>query len=314
MDVLTDVLETVRARAAWSGRIEARAPWDFALEAGHDARFHAVLEGRVFLSRQNAEPVELCAGDLIALPHGEPHALSDSPGGPWNAAGCSMAERAASPCAPILIGGSGERATLVSGRIEYDDRRGSALLGLLPPLIVLRGELVRSVPWLEPTLKTLACEAASSRPGSLTVVNRLAEVVLVQIVRGHLASLDSSANGFLAALADRQIGTALTLIHQRPDLAWTVQELAARVAMSRSAFAARFTRLVGEPPLHYVARWRMQKAKSLLREGHATIGEVAEAVGYESEAAFSKAFKRAVGTAPGAYRRANRPSGFPAAA
>jgi AraC-like DNA-binding protein len=203
---------------------------------------------------------------------------------------------------------------LVSGRIEYDDRGGSAIFGILPPIIVLRGELVRSVPWLEPTLRTLACEAASGRPGALTVVNRLAEVVLVQIVRGHLASVDSDTDGFLAALADRQIGAALSLIHQSPNLAWTVQELAARVAMSRSAFAARFTRLVGEPPLHYVARWRMQKARNLLRDGRATIGEVAEAVGYESEAAFSKAFKRAVGTAPGAYRRAKRPSGFPEAA
>ena len=313
MDVLTDVLETVRARAAWSGRIEARAPWNLALESGADARFHAVLEGRAFLTRDNAEPLELFAGDLVALPHGDPHALSDADGSSWNGPATSVEGNVGS-CSPIRVGGSGERTMLVSGRIEYDDQRGSGLFALLPPTIVLRGELVRAVPWLEPTLRTLACEAASGRPGALTVVNRLAEVVLVQIVRGHLASLDLGSSGFLAALADRQIGAALALIHQSPDVGWTVQELAAKVAMSRSAFAARFTRLVGEPPLHYVARWRMQKARSLLREGRATIGEVAEAVGYESEAAFSKAFKRAVGTAPGAYRRAKRASGFPEAA
>jgi AraC-like DNA-binding protein len=314
MDVLTDVLETVRARAAWSGRIEARAPWDITLETGLDARFHAVLEGRAFLTRENSEPIELVAGDLVALPHGDSHALADSAGAPWNAGTVGVEVAVASACAPIRIGGTGERTTLVSGRIEFDDQRGSGVFAVLPPIILLRGELVRSVPWLEPTLRTLACEAASGRPGSLSVVNRLAEVILVQIVRGHLASLEVESVGFLAALADRQIGAALSLIHQSPDLAWTVQELAAKVAMSRSAFAARFTRLVGEPPLHYVARWRMQKAKSLLREGRATIGEVAEAVGYESEAAFSKAFKRAVGTAPGAYRRAKRASGFPEAA
>jgi AraC-like DNA-binding protein len=313
MDVLTDVLETVRARAAWSGRIEARGPWDMALEAGHDARFHAVLEGRAFLSRDGAVPLQLSAGDLVALPHGDPHVLADTATGPFSGRHLNTGVRAGA-CAPLRIGGAGEHTTLVSGRIEYDDRRGNAIFGLLPSIIVLRGELVRSVPWLEPTLRTLACEAASGRPGSLTVVNRLAEVVLVQIVRGHLSSLDAGSGGFLSALADRQIGSALSLIHQSPGLSWTVQELAARVAMSRSAFAARFTRLVGEPPLHYVARWRMQKACSLLREGRATIGAVAEAVGYESEAAFSKAFKRAVGTAPGAYRRAKRASGFPEAA
>jgi AraC-like DNA-binding protein len=271
-----------------------------------------VLEGRVVLVREGAAPLELRAGDLVALPHGEAHVLSDSPSGPFTGRGLDTGVRAGA-CAPLSIGGSGEPATVVSGRIEYDDRRGSAIFALLPSIILLRGELVRAVPWLEPTLRTLACEAASGRPGSLTVVNRLAEVVLVQIVRGHLSSLDAGS-GFLSALADRQIGAALSFIHQSPGQAWTVQELAARVAMSRSAFAARFTRLVGEPPLHYVARWRMQKAKSLLSDGRATISEVAEAVGYESEAAFSKAFKRATGTAPGAYRRSKRASGFPEAA
>jgi AraC-like DNA-binding protein len=317
MDVLTDVLETVRARAAWSGRIEASAPWDLSLESGQGARVHAVLEGRAYLIREGAEPIELVAGDLVALPHGDRHVLTDALADPavavWNGDGLNVGARATA-CAPVRIGGSGEQTTLLSGRIEYDDGHGNAVFALLPRLIVLRGELVRSVPWLEPTLRTLACEAASGRPGALTVVNRLAEVVLVQIVRGHLASADAETGGFLGALGDRQIGAALSLIHQSPGLSWTVQELAARVAMSRSAFAARFTKLVGEPPLHYVARWRMQKARSLLREGRATIGEVAEAVGYESEAAFSKAFKRAVGTAPGAYRRAKRASGFPEAA
>lgn len=313
MDVLTDVLETVRARAAWSGRIEARGPWDLNLSAGQDARFHAVVDGRAFLVREGAEPLELVAGDLVALPHGDAHRLADSAVGPFSGRELETGVRAGA-CAPLRIGGAGDVSTLVSGRIEYDDRSGNGIFALLPSIIVLRGELVRSVPWLEPTLRTLACEAASGRPGSLTVVNRLAEVVLVQIVRGHLASAEAGSVGFLGALADRQIGAALSLIHQSPGLSWTVQELAARVAMSRSAFAARFTRLVGEPPLHYVARFRMQKARSLLREGRATIGEVAEAVGYESEAAFSKAFKRAVGTAPGAYRRAKRASGFPEAA
>jgi AraC-like DNA-binding protein len=156
----------------------------------------------------------------------------------------------------------------------------------------------------------LACETSSERPGAQTVVSRLADVIFIQIVRGHLASLGGQGTGWLAALADPQVGAALSLLHRSPETAWTVQALAQHVAMSRSAFAARFTRLVGDPPLHYLTRWRMQKAAGLLREGHSTIAQVAEAVGYDSEAAFSKAFKRAQGAAPGAYRRASRPQSY----
>ena len=138
------------------------------------------------------------------------------------------------------------------------------------------------------------------------VIARLADVLFIQIVRGHLASLPVDGSGWLGALADAQIGAALGHIHQSPEQDWTVQSLASKVAMSRSAFASRFMRLVGEPPLSYVTRWRMQKAASMLRDGKQTLAQVAAQVGYDSEAAFSKAFKRAVGSAPGAYRRSLR--------
>jgi AraC-like DNA-binding protein len=184
----------------------------------------------------------------------------------------------------------------------------------LPPVIVLPGELSRSVHWLEPTLKFIACEAQSGRPGAQTVVSRLADVLFIQIVRGYLATLPASSSGWLGALGDSQIGAALGFIHQSPELDWTVQSLAAKVAMSRSAFASRFARLVGEPPLAYVTRWRMQKAAGLLRQSSATLANIAERVGYDSEAAFSKAFKRAVGSAPGAYRRAAKASNLAVAA
>lgn len=315
MDVLTDVLQTVRAKAACSERIEAAGPWGIEFAPGDHARFHIILDGRLWLRPQAAaEPIELIGGDLVALPQGDGHVLSDSPASPVRPLSELLAGGQDGSESTLVISGPGPKASLVSGRIEFEGRRGNPLLSVLPQVMVLRGELSRSVHWLEPTLRILASEMASGRPGAQTVVSRLADVIFIQIVRGHLAQLGGEASGWLAALGDPQIGAALALVHQSPERSWTVQELAHEVAMSRSAFAARFTRLVGEPPLSYVTRWRMQKAASLLREGNATIAQVAESVGYDSEAAFSKAFKRALGSAPGAYRRSKRPSGLPQAA
>jgi len=305
MDVLTDVLETLRVRAACSGRIEASAPWGLEVPPSEFAWFHVMLEGRALLRVEGQEPIELFAGDLVALPHGGGHSLIDAEGAPARSMDALMA--GSCPRGPVRVGGEGASATVWGGRIEFEDRRSNPLLAVLPRVITLRGELARQVRWLEPTLAMLACESASERPGAQTVVSRLADVIFIQIVRGYLATLGREGTGWLASLADSQVGGALALVHQNPERNWTVQELAQRVAMSRSAFAARFTRLMGEPPLHYVTRWRMQKAASLLRDGQASIAQVAESVGYDSEAAFSKAFKRALGTAPGAYRRSGRP-------
>nr|PZN25428.1 MAG: AraC family transcriptional regulator [Pseudomonadota bacterium] len=312
MDVLTDVLETVRARAAWSVTTTALAPWAVEMDAnGGAVWFHAVLEGRAWV-RAGAESVELETGALVAFPRGDAHALSDAPGS-TGAARARFSGRQAPP-GSRPIGGSGARTVLVSGRIELDDAQASPLIELLPRVLVLPGGISARAPWLAPALSALCAETASRRAGSISVAARLGDLVWIHMVREHLASLDAPAQGWLAALGDRQIGAALSLIHADPAVAWSVQELASRVAMSRSAFAARFTKLVGEPPLHYVARLRMQKAATLLREGQATIAEIAESVGYDSEAAFSKAFKRALGSAPGAYRRKRRHSGFPEAA
>lgn len=306
-DVLTDVLETVRVGAACYGRVEAAAPWgiDVALDE-EDAKFHVLLSGECWLEVAGQQPIHLRGGDLVALPHGHAHTLRDLPGSPIRPLN-ELITVTAGKCQPAIVtGGQGASATLVTGSFHFEDRRNNPLLSVLPPVIVLPGEMSRSVHWLEPTLKFIACEAASGRPGAQTVVSRLADVLFIQIVRGYLATLPPGVSGWLGALGDSQIGAALGFIHQAPELGWTVQSLAAKVAMSRSAFASRFARLVGEPPLAYVTRWRMQKAAGLLRQSSATLSDIAERVGYDSEAAFSKAFKRAVGTAPGAYRRASK--------
>jgi len=314
-DVLTDVLQTVRVGAACYGRLEATAPWGLHAGASEDAKFHVVLQGECWLSVEGlGEPMRLSAGDLVALPHGHAHSLGNAPETDPRSLDSLVACKPCGESGPLRIGGGGDETTLVSGRFRFEDRKNNPLLAVLPPVITLAGKSCQTIHWLEPTLKFIACEAASGRPGAQTVISRLADVLFIQIVRGHLANLPANSAGWLGALTDTQIGSALGLIHQHPEQNWTVQSLATKVAMSRSAFAARFTRLVGEPPLQYITRWRMQKAAGLLREGTATLGEIAQRVGYDSEAAFSKAFKRALGSAPGAYRRALRLPGLSAAA
>lgn len=305
MDVLTDVLETLRARAACYARVAAAGPFGFALAPSEDARFYVALEGRASVS-VDGEVIELGAGELVLLPHGTAHSVHDRP------------ETEARPLAELLsgcdrrapaaleLGSGGERAVLVCGRIVLDDGAHHPLLPVLPKVIALRARDGHTADWLGPTLSFLAAEAGTELPGARTVVSRLADILFIQVVRAHLTSAPDQVSGWLGALRDPQIGTALGCMHDDPAHPWTVETLAHKVAMSRSTFAARFADIVGEPPLHYLTRWRMQKARSLLREGRVPMSEVAARVGYDSEAAFSKAFKREVGEAPGAYRRASR--------
>ncbi len=309
MDVLTDVLQTLRVQGACYGRVQAGAPWGVSARGNDDAKFHVVLSGSCWLLVEGeSEPRLLQAGDIVALPHGHPHSLHDAPSTPAQPLEQLVLCRPERRGLALELGGSGARTELVSGRIRFEARAHNPLLAVLPAVMVLPGEAGRAVQWLEPTLQFIAWEVASGKPGAHTIVSRLADILFIQIVRGYLAGLPEDATGWLGALKDQQMGSALALIHQNPERDWTVLALAEEVAMSRSAFAARFTKLVGEPPLHYLTRWRMQKAAGLLREGRASLAEIAEQVGYDSEAAFSKAFKRAIGSAPGAYRRRARDS------
>jgi AraC-like DNA-binding protein len=203
----------------------------------------------------------------------------------------------------IRFGGGGAATRLVCGTVRFDHPAAYHLVGVLPRVIGVEAATSPQTEWIQSTLRFMGAEVQALRPGGETVVTRLADVLVIQAIRSWIEQDPAAQTGWLGALRDRQVGRALMLIHREPARAWTVAGLANEVAMSRSAFAARFAELVGEPPMHYVARWRMHVALTWLREEDAALGELASRLGYQSEAAFSRAFKRLMRVAPGAVRR-----------
>src|SRR5262249_2204959 len=189
------------------------------------------------------------------------------------------------------------------GGFLLDHPHTNPLLASLPPVLHLSAGRGRSVPWLGATLDWIESEVNARSPGSEAVTTRLCEILFIEALRDHFARSEAAESGWLRALADPAIGPALALIHRQPEARWTVGSLARRLAMSRSSFASKFDSLLGEPPLHYLTRCRLNKAAGLLRTNHAKVAEIAQLVGYESEAAFSKAFKRLFQVGPGEFRR-----------
>ena len=302
MDVLSDVLETVRLQSMVFASAELGTPWGMHAGPRDHFAFHVIARGRAWLEVDHAPPLPVGSGDVLVLARGKAHTLRDAP----DSAARPLEEMLAAGafCAPAR--GTPGATHLICGAFRFDDLRGDVLLGALPPVIHTH-ELAGEVgPWLGQTVKLLAHESGGEHPGSETVVNRLADALFVYVIRSVLARLPPGEASWLRALVEPHVGAALRLIHEAPAEAWTVASLAARVGMSRSAFADRFARAVGESPMQYLIRWRLQKAAGLLRGGAAGIGEVAARVGYESDAAFNKAFKRTMGVTPGAYRRSLR--------
>jgi AraC-like DNA-binding protein len=303
-DVLTSVMDAVRLRGQVFCRSELRAPWGMALMRSDYAHFHVIERGGAWLRIGGRPAVALAAGDLVVVPHGAGHTLTDSLASKARPLS-EMAGRGSSEggCLVMRGGGEGAETRLVCGSFRFERKDAHPLVELLPPLIHLRPAEAPAAEWLEATLRFLAWETRQARPGTETIVSRLTDVVFVQVLRAWIEALPEGQGGWMGALRDRQVGAALALVHRSPERDFTIASLAAAVGMSRSRFAARFTALVGEPPLAYVARWRLETAAGLLRESSLSLGEVAERVGYDSEAAFSKAFRRRFGAPPGAYRR-----------
>ncbi|MGY1712665.1 AraC family transcriptional regulator [Geodermatophilus sp. SYSU D00758] len=301
VDPLAGVLVDLRVRGTFYCRAEATAPWGVEMPALPGCMsFHVVTEGTCRLEVEG-EVHELRAGDLALVPHGRGHALRSGP----DAAVAGRAdllpqEYLGEHYSVLRVDGGGAPARLVCGVVEPERAGVAHLLELLPAVLLVDGRDGARNGWLPVLLGVLAEEVRHDRPGAEAVVTRLADVVVLQAVRGWLAGGDPGP-GWLRALRDPQVGRAVALVHRDPGGPWTLDRLAREARMSRSSFAARFTELAGEPAVRYVTRWRMQLATVDLGRG-ARVAEVARRLGYESEAAFSRAYKRVVGVPPGTAR------------
>ena len=318
MDPITDIFKTMHVRAVVHSRLEATAPWGLMhspsqadSEAAHApgevqpselAQFGMIARGNCWLMVDGiADPIPLTGGDCFLLAPGNAYSLRDHP----RTRPRSYCEAARPDGAgnAIHIGGGGAPTTIISGWLSFDKPSLRPVTQLLPSLILIKADQALSLA-LHTTLQLLASEMAEQAPGSEVVANCLAEVLFIQALRAHIATgSESCKRGWLRAIFDPQIGAALSAIHVDVNGPWTVESLAETAGMSRSAFAARFKELLGETPLEYVTGWRMQRAIQFLQQADKKLVDIAQSVGYESDAAFSKAFKRIVGVTPGEYRR-----------
>ena len=315
IDVLSDVLAVTRLKGTVYFSAELRSPWGIALPQRARLPFYVVTRGRceITLDGAGSPRASLGRGDLAVLPGGTAHTLASSRGAKTLSLEQFVGRYPMDERGRVrALDGKGPTTSLIGGFFELE-RAPEPLVAVLPPIVHVRGGDADVSGWLAPILKSIAQEAAQAFPGRAVVLNRLADVLFVRVVRAHL--LKASANGasaspsWLRGLADPGIARALGEIHRAPEEAWTLTRLASHAAMSRTAFAQRFRALVGRTPVSYLARWRMQKAAYLLEMGTLSMAQVAERVGYASELAFAKAFRRLTGTPPGAYARRHATSG-----
>lgn len=304
IDPLGEALHVLRMRGTYYSRCEFTAPWGLVLPPFPGwLMFHVVTAGRCWLEVEGAEPMLLQMGDLALVPHGEGHSLVSEPGNDGVDLMQSPRQDISERYEIIRLDGGGAPTSLLCGTVRFDHPAARHLVSLLPRTILVDRWRSPESEWIASTVRFMATEAEALRAGGETIITRLADILVIQAIRAWIEQDPAAQTGWLGALRDRQIGRAITHIHRDPARNWTVAKLAAEVAMSRSAFASRFTDLVGEPPMQYLTRWRMHVALGWLQEEEATIGELALRLGYGSEAAFSRAFKRYVGVAPGAVRR-----------
>lgn len=245
----------------------------------------------------------LLPGDLALVPHGEGHRMRSEPGVPTPRIDRLQHDYESDRYAILRYGEGGAESILVCGAVRIERPAAHHLIDLLPRIVHMEPSDGPRSDWVASTVRLLAAEASELRPGGETMITRLSDLLIIQTIRAWIEHDPAARTGWLGALKDRQIGRAISLIHQDPARPWTVAALAGELAMSRSAFAARFTELVDEPAMQYVTRWRMQVARDWLRHDGATVATIAGRLGYQSEAAFSRAFKRVIGVSPGAVRR-----------
>ncbi|BCL15041.1 AraC family transcriptional regulator [Micromonospora sagamiensis] len=304
-DPLGEALHLLEVRGAFYCRSEFTTPFGLELPPYEGYLwFHVITRGSCWLEAPGAQPRRLAASELALVPHGQGHRLRSEPDAATPSIFALEREQLGERYEILRHGGGGERVDMVCGAVRFDHPAAGRLLALLPQILTVDpASSPTRLEWLRSTLRLMELEADGLRPGGETVITRLSDVLVVQALRAWLESDPAARSGWLGALQDPLIGRAISLVHREPGREWTVASLADQVPMSRSAFAARFTELVGEPAMSYVTRWRMHLAATALRDEGATVAELASRFGYRSEAAFARAFKRVVGSPPGAVRR-----------
>ena len=289
-------------------RSELSAPWGLTLPPEpHSLWCHVVNVGGAWLEVDGTEPRFLRPGDFALVPHGEGHRIRSDSDAPAPRVDTLPHDYVSDRYAVLRHGGGGTAAGIVCGTVRFGHPAARTLVELLPRTIVVETSSgpapMPEADWMHATLRLIAAEASALRPGGEAVVTRLSDILVIQAIRAWLVREPEGQVGWLGALRDPRVGQAMSLVHRDPAQPWSVASLAKAAAMSRSAFAARFTELVGEPVMRYVTRWRMQAALDWLQHEDVPVAELASRLGYESEAAFSRAFKRTVGMSPGAVRR-----------
>ena len=304
-DPLGETLHLLRLTGTLYCRSELTAPWGVDLPAFEGCMmFHVVTAGHCWLEVEGDEPRLLQQGSLALVPHGTGHRIRSSQTAEAEPLFDIPVEQVSDRYEIMRYGGAGDLTHLTCGVVRFDHVAGQQLMALLPRVLQIDTWADDEGSWLQSTLRFIAREARELRPGGETVITHLADILIIQAIRSWIDSAPQADRGWLAALRDDQVGRALAAIHREPEKDWSVALLAKEVGMSRSGFSARFTSLVGESAMRYLTEWRMQLARAQLLETSDSLSVLADRLGYQSEAAFSRAFKRVFGVPPGSLRHA----------
>jgi AraC-like DNA-binding protein len=321
MDAFSEILSGVKLNGAVFFTAEFSAPWGFftpeskllkptiAPGAEHLVLFHLLLDGEALIDLENGPSFDLEPGDIVVFPHGDGHHMSSGPEAlkPFPNYGIS-AKTAARDLTPLRAGGGGDTSRFVCGFMTCDPYLSRPILSGLPPVFKVNIRTDRSGHWLESSIMHLVEEAASGRVGSEAMLAKLSEALFVDTLRRYVGSLPEQQTGWLTGARDPIVGKSLGLLHSRVAHPWTIADLADEVGISRSALVERFTRYLSEPPMTYLTRWRLQLAARSLEKTSRGVADIAAEIGYESEAAFNRAFKREFGLPPGRYRSDHKSS------
>jgi len=315
VDVLSEVLKAVTLQGALFYNAEFSAPWSvrspdpraiaslLAQDAGHVIIYHLVVEGGAWAQLETGGRVELGPGDIVVFPHGDPHLMGNGrPTEPVDN-GRELERILSQGLETARMGGGGEVTKFVCGYMACEPRLSHFVLAGLPPLLKVN---IRNDPagaWLEDTIRFSVARAGSSAAGAEAVLAKLSEALFVETLRRYIALLPPGQTGWLAGARDPEVGKALGLLHRQPARPWTIAGLAAAVGVSRAVLAERFRHYIGEPPIGYLTRWRLQLGARLLTTTSHSVAQIAAQAGYDSEAAFNRAFKRNFGVPPARYRR-----------